>query len=71
MEAGTDTRSLFELLQPTETERGGGFKVTLAVGGCDTVLAATKCRRTFDDIFTPTFNELRWRYCQPGINYLA
>jgi hypothetical protein len=58
----------FELLQPTETDRDD-FKVTLVVGGCDTVLAATKRLRTLDNIFTHIFNKIWWRYCLPGVNY--
>jgi hypothetical protein len=43
-----------------------GFKVTLAVGGRDTVLTVTKRRRTLYDISTATFNKFWWRYYPPG-----
>jgi hypothetical protein len=58
MEVATDTRQLFEVLQPTETNLDG-FKVTLAFGGCDTVLTAIKPRRNIDSIFIITFNKFR------------
>jgi hypothetical protein len=41
MEVATDTRKLFELLEPIETDLDG-FNVTLVVGGRATVLKRTK-----------------------------
>jgi hypothetical protein len=45
MEVATDTQ-LFELLHPTETDLHG-FKVTLVVGGHDTVLTLTNADENF------------------------
>jgi hypothetical protein len=67
-EVATDTRQLFELLQPAETDLDG-FKVTLVVGGRDAVLTASKRRRILNDIFTVTFNKFWWRCYPPGVNW--
>jgi hypothetical protein len=67
MEVATDMRQPFELLQRTEADLDG-FKVTLVVGGRDTLLKTTKRRRTNDNIFTATFNKFWGRYYPPGVN---